>query len=137
MATDNGKENHFDYDTLETGAPFLVGYRKFIVAILWMLLMGFGVIMALAVLPKPSAGQTTIVIWLVASSGFFCAFFVGGNTLAKLWAQNYRVTTTATLDHSTEQVDQTVKYQYIDPREDAAFADQEKDLPAAKPRKRS
>lgn len=132
----NGDAEHFDYATPE-GKRFLVGYRKFIVAMLWMVLMAFGVVMVLLFEDKPSAGQVTIVVWLIVGCGFFSAFFVGGNVLAKLWAQNYKVSTTSSLSHATEQVEKTVKVITVDSNEDASFADDKNSLPAAKPRKRS
>lgn len=129
--------NNFNDNKTPDGKMFLVGYRKFLVALLWTGLAVFGVIWVLAII-KPSAGQVTVVLWLVSSAGLYCSFFVGGNALAKLWAAKYAPPqTTSTLTHETSQEEVTHKIEIIkyDPQEDAAWGPQEKALPRAKARK--
>lgn len=80
------------------GRIFMQGYRKFSVALLWSLLVVFVVVWCM--LTTPTAGQVTIAVWTLAAGGFFCSFFVGGNVLAQIWANNYKVTTSANLSES-------------------------------------
>lgn len=121
----------------KNGDKWLMGYRKFTVALVWVLLMGFCTVWVIVVI-KPSAGQSTIVIWLIASGGFFCSFFVGGNALVQIWASKFGPPqTTANLTHETKEKAVEVVYKYS-AQEDAAFAKafegEEKDLPKPKTR---
>lgn len=121
------------------GDKWLVGYRKFLVAVIWTVLMAFVVVWSIVVI-KPSAGQATIVIWLIASGGFFCSFFVGGNALATLWTTKYGPPqTTSNLTHTTkeETKELVIDYKYNgteDTSFSAAFEGDEKTLPKPKPR---
>lgn len=61
--------------------PFLVGYRKFVVALWWMLLATFGVAMVLFGWAPRRAGAEALVQTLLWCAGFFCSVFVGGNAV--------------------------------------------------------
>jgi len=111
---------HFDFDTPETGKPFLVGYRKFVLAVVWLALAIFVVLWSM--LARPSSGQITLALWVVGTAGFFCAVFVGGNVLAKRFVEFWKVQTKAELSQSDSK--QEITYQ--DSSEDAAWKDAEK-----------
>jgi len=128
--------DQFQDNKTPEGKMFLVGYRKFIVALIFVLLTAWAVVWSLAII-KPSGGQVSIVIYLELAAGFFCAVFVGGNALAKLWASKYNMKTTANLSHETsqEEINETYREErvvVIDSQVDGAFADE--DIPPAKPR---
>ncbi len=111
-----------DESTPETGKPFLLGYRKFVVALIWLCLAIFVVLWCMLVDVKP--GQITLALWVVGSAGFFSAFFVGGNVLVHYWTEFFKVNTQSNLSQTrTEEV----KTQYIryDSSEDAKYLDKE------------
>lgn len=117
-----------DDPTPETGKPFLFGYRKFTVAMVWMALCIFVVLYGM--LGKPSSGQLTLAIWVVGTAGFFCAFFVGGNVLAAKFGEFWRVSTTSQLTQKDETRTE-IRVVEVDSQEDAAWKEAEKNLPAA------
>lgn len=134
MSEQNG--NGFQDNLTAKGEKFLVGYRKFIVALLWCALMAFAVVWCMVY--KPSAAQASIVLWLISGAGLFTAFFAGGNALAKLWASKYHPPDSkVSLTHETEQKQIEVSYKYS-AQEDAAFSKafegEEDELPQRKPR---
>jgi hypothetical protein len=104
-----------DDPTPQTKRPFLVGYRKFLVAVLWLGLAVFVVVWCM--LTKASSGQITLALWVVGSAGFFSAFFVGGNILVHKWGEFWKVQTIATLS----QADSRQEVIYQDSSEDAAW----------------
>lgn len=112
---------HFDYNTPETGRPFLVGYRKFALACAWFALAVFAVLWSM--IAKSNAGQITLALWVVGTAGFFGSVFVLGN--AAEWVKFWRVETKAELS----QKDSRQEIVYQDSNEDAAWKDAEKSLP--------
>lgn len=125
-----GEVAHFDYTT-PSGTIFLQGYRKFIVAVLWVILMW--IVVLKCIFSVPTAGQVTICIWMISGCGLFAAFFAGGNTLAKLWSAKYGPPQTTAnftqqdVNTKTEvKEEKSVQYQIkvVNPMEDAAFAEE-------------
>lgn len=117
---DNNNEGaeHFDYKVGKNGKPFLVGYRKFIIAFVWLALAVFAAIMALMGWAPKRAGTDTIIIWIIGSAGFFCAFFAGGNVLVHYFTKFWNVQTRAQLTQKDET--KTVVLEY-DSQEDSSW----------------
>lgn len=76
--------------------PFLMGYRKFFIACIWLGLAWFAAIMVFGGLAPKRTDVTTLAIWIVGGAGFFSAVFVGGNAV-EYWVRFWRVDTSASL----------------------------------------
>ena len=111
-------ENYHDEATPETGMPFLVGYRKFVIAVIWLGLAVFTVLWCM--FTKPTPGQTSVALWVVGSAGFFCSMFVAGN--AAEWVKFWGVKTETSL--TQKEMTQNVNESY-DPNEHAAWKEAE------------
>jgi len=69
-------------------SSFLVGYRKFVIALWWLLLATFASVVVLLGISPKRADVTTFGLWVVGTAGFFSSIFVGGNAVEhfnKFW----------------------------------------------------
>lgn len=83
----------------EKNTSFLVGYRKFIIAVWWMILSSFTIIMVISGLSPKRADVTTFALWVVGVSGFFASIFVGGNAV-EYFNKFWQVKTETKIQHS-------------------------------------
>ena len=120
-------EDHFDYST-NGNKPFLMGYRKFIIALLWTCLAIYAAIMVLQGWAPKRAGTDTVAIWLVGTAAFFCAFFVGGNVLVEYFVRFWKHSSVSNLTQTDKTEAKTVyKTVEFDSQEDAAWKEIEAD----------
>ena len=108
------KAEHFDFTPEGQKAPLLQGYRKLLVACVWLALALFVVLFCM--LSRASSGQITLALWVVGSAGFFCSVFVVGNAVE--WSKFWGVRTQASLSQKDSTHTEIV---YQDSSEDAAW----------------